>query len=375
MAPLKIVFAIKAMRLPGGGAERVLAVVTAELARRGHDVTLISRDPPGTTDYHRTNVSRIRMGSRHLESASRAMDMLRWVPALRRLIKSLQPDVAVGFMHSTYLPMGLALRGTGIPMVASEHTVYEHYSSRRVERLLLQTAPALVDVITVVSQQARDSFPSGLRRRMVVVSNPVSSKSHAASERGKFGRRLVVAIGRLDHAKDHACLIAAFASIADAHPAWDLAIAGEGECRQALEAQISDLGLGQRVRLLGAVSDVDGLLSEADVFAMASRYESFGLATAEALMHSIPAIGFADCPGTNELIVDRHNGLLVDPRPDRVANLADALLLLFKNDALRVNLGANGPNSIAQYDVGSVVDRWEEILRAALKTPQLKVSA
>jgi glycosyltransferase involved in cell wall biosynthesis len=365
---LRIAFVIKRMDLPGGGAERVLAMVSSELARRGHEVTLISRDALGSADFHTTSVPRIRIGSESHWGTGRARGMLEWLPRLRGTILALKPDVAVGFMHSSYLPLGLALRGTGVPVLASEHTVYDHYRSRRLERLMLRATPHLVHSIAVVSTQARASFPSALQRKMIVVANPVTALQRTAAAARKDARCLLAAVGRLDRAKDHATLISAFAAVADEHPKWDLAIAGEGECRQALEEQIVALGLTGRARLLGAVVDIGSLLSRADAFAMTSRYESFGLATAEALMHGLPAVGFADCAGTNELIVDRHNGLLVQPGEDRVAALAAGLRMLFEDKQLGASWGANGPASVAKFSLETIASLWEDLLRNIART-------
>jgi glycosyltransferase involved in cell wall biosynthesis len=95
---------------------------------------------------------------------------------------------------------------------------------------------------------------------------------------------------------------------------------------------------------------------------MPSLYESFGLATAEALAHGLPAVGFADCPGTNELIENEVNGLLV-PAGDRVAGLAAALSRLIEDSDLRRRLGQAGPQSVARFSVDTIVAQWEELLR------------
>lgn len=360
--PLKVVFVIKSMGLPGGGAERVLATISRGLEQRGHKLSVISQDPPFGRDYYTVSSHRIRQGNEAGHSRGRLGRLLSWVPRLRRSIISEAPDVAVGFMHSSYLPLAVACLGTGIPVLASEHTVYAHYSSRRVERLLLKATPYLVHAITVVSEQAMRSFPSLLRRKMVVIPNPVQ-EGRAGEPAAQRKGSLLVAVGRLDSAKDHATLIDAFAQLAHHWPEWDLEIAGEGDCRPQLEHQIASRGLTDRVHLLGAV-DIDELFPRADVFAMASRYESFGLATAEALVRGIPAIGFADCSGTNELIKDGINGLLIHPGDNRAGSLASGIRSLFASADFRQRLGANGPASVAQFKEEAILDRWERILYA-----------
>ena len=49
---MKLLFVIKSLSLKGGGAERVLANLSEALAERGHSVTVVSYDPPGSTDFY-----------------------------------------------------------------------------------------------------------------------------------------------------------------------------------------------------------------------------------------------------------------------------------------------------------------------------------
>jgi len=160
-------------------------------------------------------------------------------------------------------------------------------------------------------------------------------------------------------------LISAFGSIAAHFPNWTLRIVGEGELRGALEVQIKSLGLKGKVELAGAQSNVDAEFVAANLFVVSSLFESFGLATAEALLHGLPAIGFADCSGINELIRDRENGRLVTGS-DRVSALADVLAELMRNPSERQRLSNSSREWIQdKYGISGVLDRWESILAAA----------
>lgn len=139
---VKIVFVAKALGLPGGGAERVLSQVAPALSARGHAVTVLSRDPPGSEDFYAMpGVRRVRRGIGTVERRAGWREVIGWIFDLRTELRRARPDVVVGLMHSSYLPVGLALLGTGIPVVASEHTVYGHYAIRPKERWALALAP------------------------------------------------------------------------------------------------------------------------------------------------------------------------------------------------------------------------------------------
>jgi glycosyltransferase involved in cell wall biosynthesis len=161
-------------------------------------------------------------------------------------------------------------------------------------------------------------------------------------------------------------LIDSFATLAERFPDWTLHIVGDGPRRVELERQTTHAGIGDRVIFTGAVSDVAPEYATADLFVIPSAYESFGLATAEALAAGVPAVGFADCPGTNEIIEDGVNGLLVSGQ-DRAGSLAEGLARLMGDEGLRNRLGRAGPASVAGYSLTAIVDRWEQLLSRVVR--------
>lgn len=364
---MNIIFSIKALSNQGGGAERVLLDVASGLVRRGHTITIISNDPEGQASYYPMNdaIQRISLDIGNVAGKSSLDDVLRRIIRFRRTIARIRPDVVVAFMHSTYLPMGGALIGTGIPMIASEHISPEHYQNRWLERILLQLTPLIAAKITVVTNQILLSFGWWLRRSMTVVPNPVSGAKRKRPDKLDAGlghRRILLSVGRLAPQKNQQCLIAAFAQVLIKFPNWKLRIVGEGELREALEAQVLDLGLSDSVELPGAVLDVSQEYGRADLFVLPSTYESFGLATAEALLHGLPVVGFADCPGTNTLIRNNENGILVNGA-NRIDALATALIDLMADPKELQRLASASTEWLeSQFDINSVLDCWEELI-------------
>jgi glycosyltransferase involved in cell wall biosynthesis len=209
---------------------------------------------------------------------------------------------------------------------------------------------------------------------MVVIPNPVTLSPTPPTERRKKRRHVVLAAGNLRKEKRHALLVEAFARIAGAYPQWDLHIAGDGPELPALEEQIRAIDLRDRVKLLGPVHEMAHTYANADIFVVPSEYESFGIATAEALAAGIPAVGFSDCPGTNRIIVDEVNGLLVGGS-DPVPALAGALVRLMRSPEQRSRLGAAGPATVAQYSLNSIVEQWERLLSKVARRPAAQRAA
>ena len=372
---MNIVFAIKALGNQGGGAERVLVEVGSGLARRGHTITVISSDSEGQASYYPLDeaVRRVNLGIGNLAGKSSLSDVVRRMLRFRRAVARIRPDVVVAFMHSTYIPAGISLIGTGVPMIASEHISPDHYRSRPFERALLQLTPLIASKITVVTNQILISFGWWLGRHMTVAPNPVSvaGKRTPVDDRVDPARpRVLLSVGRLAPQKNQRCLIAAFAKSSRDFPSWKLRIVGEGELRGELEAQVVDMGLADKVELPGAVSDVSQEYARADLFVLPSTYESFGLATAEALMHGLPAVGFADCPGTNRLIRHNNNGILVDGS-NRIEALTAALSSLMANPQELKRLASASTEWLeSQFGIETVLDSWEKLIQEVARPSQ-----
>jgi len=281
---------------------------------------------------------------------------------LRKIARQEKPDIVIGFMHSIFVPLTLCLIGTGIPVIASEHIVPQYYKCRRLEFLAMIFSGFFARTITVLSEPVRALYPKALQRRMTVVPNPVSSfPTPTVSGRQK----IILNVARLDPQKDQASLIKAFAVLSPKYPDWTLRIVGEGYLRPDLETQVAVLGLQDKVFLPGKNAAIENEYAQAEIFAIPSLYESFGLATAEALSFKIPAIGFSDCPGTNEIIQDNVNGFLLDPK-DRVQSLVMALEKLMSSAEERQRLGTRGPETIIKYQPDTVAALWEKLITQAL---------
>lgn len=366
---MRLLFAIKTLTA-SGGAERVFCAITGELAQRGHEVVVVTFDRPGTPSFYPLDggIRRLDLGVGYTDRRARVIETLRRLTALRGVAESERPQVAVGFMHSMFVPLALALIGQGIPVVGSEHIVPEHYRSRPLELALFMLSAPLLGKVTVLSETIRDRYPRSIRRRMVAMPNPVVPATGQVGQTGDKPRHMLLSVGRLDAQKDQATLLRAFSRLFSQWPEWDLKIIGEGPLRAELSAQVEALGLADRVALPGVTRDIATEYRGADVFVLPSRYEALGLVTVEAMSYGLPVVGFADCPGTNELIEDGSSGYLVVPGEDRAESLARALAQLFADPALRQRMGEVGAHTAARMaSLASVGDRWATLLATVVK--------
>jgi glycosyltransferase involved in cell wall biosynthesis len=154
-------------------------------------------------------------------------DLLRRIPALRQSVLTARPDVVVGFMHSMFVPLAFALAGTGVPLVASEHTPIDHYRTRPAQFALLRMSAGFVRVFNVMTETLRASYPPSIRDKMLVLPNPVPVTTILAEPSGEQGtRKTLLSVGRFSEEKGHLVLVDAFLRVAREFPDWHLRLVG-----------------------------------------------------------------------------------------------------------------------------------------------------
>jgi glycosyltransferase involved in cell wall biosynthesis len=146
-------------------------------------------------------------------------------------------------------------------------------------------------------------------------------------------------IGALVGHKGQRHLIDAAALVMREVPDARFVIAGEGELRGQLEAQVHHLGLEKHVLLTGFRPDVLSLLKGFDVFVMSSTTEGLGTSILDAMACHRPVAGTA-VGGIPEVVADGVTGLLVPPA--NPAAMAAAIVKLLKDAGLRQKMGEAG---------------------------------
>jgi glycosyltransferase involved in cell wall biosynthesis len=156
------------------------------------------------------------------------------------------------------------------------------------------------------------------------------------------GRRIILFLSRLDQKKGLDLLLRAFADVRRRVPNASLVIAGDGqrEFVGQIKSDAKALGIAADIVWTGflAGEDKQAALAEADVFALPSYSENFGMAVAECMAARLPVV-ISDQVGIHQEVSEARAGLVV---PCDAAKLADALVALLTNDSLRDTLGAGG---------------------------------
>jgi len=227
--------------------------------------------------------------------------------------------------------------------------------------------------IICTSQRYLESSPAlaRFREKCVVIPYgiPVESVTDAEPEevgavRSRYGSNLILTVGRLVYYKGFEYLIDAMR-----HVNGRLLIIGDGPLRTALEKQIRDLALGDRVELLGEIQNarLAPFYRAADIFAFPSiaRSEAFGIVQIEAMACGLPIVNTDLDSGVP--YVSRHceTGFTVPPRDPPA--LADALNTLLGERVLRAQMAAAARRRVhEEFTVERMTERTLNLYRAVL---------
>lgn len=326
---MKILFVIES--LAGGGAEKVLSVLTKHLNNDKYEVTVCPIVDEGVycekVKRHVTHYKPII--SYRGSSLSRLWNRVKY-----KLIYSYLP---LGLVYKWLIPQGhdveiafcegfvtklLSHANSKSKKIAWIHTdlrdnpwpiklgIYQDIDEER-------KAYSNYNRIVCVSESAHQSFCNlyGLKDKTVTIYNPIDLNEIRSKvgqkRRGEDGVVRLVSVGRLVLQKGFDRLLKVVRRLHDNEYQVELLILGDGGERETLEKYVESNDMQSYVSLPGFSMNPYIEMSESDLFVCSSRAEGFSLVIAEAMVLGIPVIS-TYCSGPNELLQEGKYGMLVE---------------------------------------------------------------
>ena len=354
--------------LSGGGAERVAADLAGYWVGQGLKVTVVTQTGADSDAYELDDrVRRVVLGTAAASGGrlSGVAANLRRIWKLRRLMRREKPHLVLGMMTTASVLAIAAARGLRCRVVATEHT---HPPSQELsplwERLRRWAYPQAARVVALTSgtaQWLQEHVPGS---RVAVIPNavrwPLAAAEPVVAPPDRAGRLRLLAVGRLHPHKGFDLLVQAFSQIAVYFPDWDLVILGEGDCRESLQGQIDEAGLGGRVSLPGRVGNVGQWYEQSDLYVLSSRVEGLSNTLLEAMASGLAPVAF-DCEtGPREIVRSGIDGVLVRPDGD-VEALAAHLSDLMGNPDKRKAYARRAVDVLDRFSTARVMALWAEV--------------
>lgn len=271
--------------------------------------------------------------------------------AMRAAFRRLRPDLISLHTAKAGLIGRIAALGTPAPVLYTPHgwtfTVGMPPAEARVYALIERIAAPLASrIINVCAFEEAIALQRrvGRRHQHVVVHNGMPDLGDRYRASAGSAPPTIVMVARFEPPKDHATVLAALARCHDLE--WRLRLIGDGPAMAAVRATADELGLTPRIEFLGARNDIAALLSECQLFVLASRWEGFPRSILEAMRAGLPVIA-SDVGGVRESVSDGETGFVVPPQDD--AALVTALRSLLEDAALRIAMGKAGRRAFERH--------------------------
>jgi glycosyltransferase involved in cell wall biosynthesis len=301
------------------------------------------------------------------------------------LLEELRPDlvhVQAHFVVGRYVLRQAA--ALGIPTVATNHFMPENLFGHAHVPAWLQGMASRwawrdlgrvfgeADVVTAPTPRAVQLLhDNGFPERAVPVSCGIDIDRYRLREPVRHTiAPTVLFVGRLDEEKRVDELLRALALV----PRLHAEIVGDGSCRAEWELLARDLGIADRVRFRGFVSESELLdaYAAADLFCMPGIAELQSLATMEAMAAGKPVV-VADAMALPHLCKPGRNGWLFTPGD--VRGLADRLHAVTVDPAVTARMGAASSEMIAAHAIDTTLETFESLYARALGLPTVRETA
>ena len=343
--------------LLGGGAERVVSILTQEWAK-SHQVTLVLFDASGRSYGHGGRIVDLQLPAS--DSLLRKIcNFARRTIRLSQVLMQGHPDRIISFLEAANFSSVAAAVMTGNRNRLYVSVRDDPLRMPAVYRLLLPFIYRIPAGVVAVSEGVKRRLKSMNVpiEKVSVIPNPIPGISRKSVERKSMpplADRFILGVGRLSWQKGFDRLLAVFHALD--RPDTHLVILGQGAEESALVVLAREFGIEKRVHFPGYVPDVENWYRNAECLVLSSRHEGWPNVLMEAMANGCPVISF-DCEyGPSEIIEHGENGLLV-PEGD-VEELGRAIARILDDDGLRKNFVVKAMAQVKKFEVETIALRW-----------------
>ncbi|MFI5778202.1 glycosyltransferase family 4 protein [Nocardia sp. NPDC051570] len=354
----------------GGGSERYLEQVGAQLAARGIRVTLRTAHYPGAPRSERVDGIEISRAGGRFTVYPRALAAI----LVGRLgfgpLRGLRPDAVIDTQNGIPFFARAATRSPAIVLVHHGHREQWPVAGRLVGRIGWWIESRVSPRVHRRNQYLTVSLPSAEElamlgvdsSRIAVVRNGAEPVPTGAGQ-ARTTHPSIVVLSRLVPHKQIEDALAVVAGLRRRVPGLRLDVIGDGWWADNLKARARELDIDDSVTFHGHVGEgrKHELLARAWVHVLPSRKEGWGLAVIEAAQHGVPTVGYRGSRGLTDSIVDGVTGTLVDD----ATQLTEAVGRLLVDAQERTVMGEKARARSREFSWEQTADGVYEVLAAA----------
>ncbi len=289
------------------------------------------------------------------------------IPAIMRVIRKY--NINVVHTHASFAGRLAARLSGGTCVIYTRHRLEAEGAGAR-SRLFNLVDRYTCDRVVAVSQAVReDLIRQGVEdRKIALIYNGIDLSKFQPPPTGAppvDQEPVIGLVGRLEPEKGHRCFLEAAQILLQQYGDCRFQIVGDGSLQQDLRDFAWKLGIARRVEFLGLRDDIPELLARMSVVALPSLSEAFSLSLVEAMSMGKPCVA-SNIGGIKEILVDRENGLLVEPGKPRVLAARISWLLEHPDEARRMGEAA-ARTAAERFDARVMTEQLTRLYRECLQ--------
>lgn len=350
----------------GGGVQEVVFALQKGLAKKGHNVSIISPSP--RNHGQKTPAGVILIGKASVVKSFHTTSQISasiTPEEVDQLLENENFDIL--HFHEPWVPMlsqQILSRSKAINVATFHAKLPDTIMARTIEKVVTPYTRAVLkylDSLTAVSAAAAQYVKTLTNQAITIVPNGIDlGKYQVTSIKKQNSNKTILFVGRLEKRKGLKYLIKAFAKLTAEHPDVRLVIAGDGPDRFKLENYVQAHGI-KNVEFLGFIKESKKLklLQQADLFCSPARYgESFGIVLLEAMASGCVVVA-GDNPGYSSVLNGTGQISLVEPKHTK--DFVKKLELLLYDQKLRQLWQEWAAGEVKKYNYDKVVDQYEKV--------------
>lgn len=380
--------------LSGGGAEKIAANLSLELANRSNLYVLTYMTDEKEYDYAGT---RININCSGRGGIQKLFCAVKRIFMCKKAIKKYHIDCVISFLPQTDYVNVLSKSKKNksiITIVSNMSLVYPSGFGKKFRKFVIKHSDHVVCVSEGVRQDIVENFGCLPQKSSVIynscnisdIKQVCDNDIEYQENKNNLPKKYIVSMGSFRHPKGHWHLIKAFASVKDEIPDVSLVILGDGVYRKQYEELINNLALEGRVYLPGFINPPFSIIAHSELFVFSSVFEGFGNAVIEAIACKIPVLS-TDCdygpreilaPGTslkdkaNKFQKCEYGCLIPDFGQEPIdtseninaaeKEMGESIKELLNNEELRKEYSQKGISYVEKFDNEVFTENWIELI-------------
>jgi 1,2-diacylglycerol 3-alpha-glucosyltransferase len=351
-----------------GGIEYSIHALAKTLKIHGHEVNVITRNYPGFPQYS------IRDGVRVLRIKGKPLPGQHYFltpNAYKELYDLLKTeDYEIINCHGLDSPIGMAAliagKKLGIPSVITNHSLVGNVlcgpALYLAGKLLLRNADAIIAVSSAVERDSKIMTEKPIYRIFngIDLEDSISNVSFPYDTEGKL---IITTVARMTKKKGVQNIVGLAPALLEKNKNLLFVMIGDGPLRKKLEKKVEETGLSRNFYFTGEISrkEVLGYLDKADIFALPSIDEAFGVSILEAMSKRVPVVAM-NHSGVSDIITNGVNGYLAD----NLTEFSSHLQTLIENQVLRDEFAQKAVQELSNYDWNRIYEQTYRVYQKVI---------